>query len=162
MSFFIYNYFNDSLSLWITRIVVGPALGVLITFSRFFKGFLEFVTILFLFYALAFLPPCKWDLCSPTRNRTCTPYTGRWSVNHWTTREVPYVHMFYEDIQRTYHFLISSPKPWPVILTSMSKYHAPSALKSSFGEKHFSFCDISIPFFLMTYFWVFSLVNGHK
>ena len=55
MSFFIYNYFNDGLSLWITRIAVGPALGVLIFFSRFFKGFFEFVTILFLFYALAFL-----------------------------------------------------------------------------------------------------------
>ena len=55
MSFFIYNYFNDGLSLWVTGIVVGPALGFLIVFQDFFKGFFKFVTILFLFYALAFL-----------------------------------------------------------------------------------------------------------
>ena len=55
MSFFIYNYFNDGLSLWITRIAAGPALGVLIIFQDFLNVFFEFVTILFLFYALAFL-----------------------------------------------------------------------------------------------------------
>ena len=30
-----------------------------------------------------------WDLSSPTRDRTCTPCSGRQSLNHWTTREVP-------------------------------------------------------------------------
>ena len=28
-----------------------------------------------------------WDLCSPTRDRTCTPCIGRRSLNHWTARE---------------------------------------------------------------------------
>ena len=26
-----------------------------------------------------------WDLSFPTRDRTCTPCTGRWSPNHWIT-----------------------------------------------------------------------------
>ena len=31
-----------------------------------------------------------WNLSSLTRDRTCTPCCfGSWSLNHWTTREVP-------------------------------------------------------------------------
>ena len=30
-----------------------------------------------------------WDLSSLTRNQTCVPCVGRWSLNQWTTREVP-------------------------------------------------------------------------
>ncbi|KAM9046221.1 uncharacterized protein AAG666_006038 [Megaptera novaeangliae] len=30
-----------------------------------------------------------WDLSSPTKDQTRTPCTGRRSLNHWTTREVP-------------------------------------------------------------------------
>ena len=30
-----------------------------------------------------------WNLSSLTRDRTCTPCFGSWSLNHWTTREVP-------------------------------------------------------------------------
>ena len=57
-----------------------------------FKVFIEFVTILFLFYVLVFWPRGMWDLSSPTRDRTHTPCTGRRNLNHWTTREVPYPH----------------------------------------------------------------------
>ena len=35
-----------------------------------------------------------WDLSSPRRDRTCMPYIGRQSLNHWTTREVPTPHFF--------------------------------------------------------------------
>ena len=31
-----------------------------------------------------------WDLNSPTRDQTHTPCIGRQSLNHWTTREVPF------------------------------------------------------------------------
>ena len=44
------------------------------------KVFIEF-TVLLLFYVLVFWPRGMWDLSS-----LCT---GRWSPNHWTTREVP-------------------------------------------------------------------------
>ena len=54
-----------------------------------FKVFFEFVTILFLFYALVFWPCGMWDLSSLTRDLTCTPCIGRRSLNHWTVREVP-------------------------------------------------------------------------
>ena len=29
-----------------------------------------------------------WVLSSPTRDRTCTPCFGRWSLNQWTSREI--------------------------------------------------------------------------
>ena len=42
----------------------------------FSNVFIECVTILFLFYVLAFWPRGMWDLSSLTRDRTCTPFTG--------------------------------------------------------------------------------------
>ena len=33
-----------------------------------------------------------WGMCyfiSPTRDQTCTPCFRRWSLNHWTAREIP-------------------------------------------------------------------------
>ena len=54
-----------------------------------FKVLIEFVTILLLFYVLVFCPWGMWDLNSPTREWTYTSYTGRQTLNHWTTMEVP-------------------------------------------------------------------------
>ena len=53
-----------------------------------FKVFIEFDTILLLFYILVFWPRVMWDLSSLTRDRTCTPCIGRRSLNHPTAREV--------------------------------------------------------------------------
>ena len=53
-----------------------------------FKVFIEFVTILLLFYVLVFWPPGMWDFTSPTRNQTHTLCIGRQSLKHWATREV--------------------------------------------------------------------------
>ena len=30
-----------------------------------------------------------WDLSFPTRDQTCSPCIGRWTLNHWTAGEVP-------------------------------------------------------------------------
>ena len=54
------------------------------------KVFTEFVTILLLFYVLVFWLRGMWDLSSLTRDRTWTLCIGSQSLNHWTTREVPY------------------------------------------------------------------------
>ena len=54
-----------------------------------FKVFIEPVTILILFYVLLFWPQGIWGLSSTTRNQTHTSCTGRLSLNHWLTREVP-------------------------------------------------------------------------
>ena len=54
----------------------------------FLKVFIEFVTVLLLFYVLGFWLPDMWEICSPVRDWICTPCVGRWSLNHWTTREV--------------------------------------------------------------------------
>ena len=50
------------------------------------KVFIEFVTILLLFYVLVFWLPGRQDFSSPTSDRTCTPCSG--SVE-WTSKEVP-------------------------------------------------------------------------
>ena len=56
-----------------------------------FKVFIEFATILILFYVLNFfVPRGMWDLSSSTRDQTHAPCFGRQSRNHWTAREVPY------------------------------------------------------------------------
>ena len=54
-----------------------------------FKIITEFVTILFLFSVSVFWPQGMWDLSSPTRDRTLTPWIERLNLNHWTSREVP-------------------------------------------------------------------------
>ena len=55
----------------------------------FWKVFIKFVTMLFLFAVLVFWPRGMWDLSSPTRDGNCTPCIGKKSPNPWTTREVP-------------------------------------------------------------------------
>ena len=58
--------------------------------GHIFKDFIDFVTILLLFYVLAFgHKTCLWDFSSPPREWSCTPCAGRQSCNHWSTREVP-------------------------------------------------------------------------
>ena len=43
----------------------------------FLKLFIEFVTILLLFYVLVFWPRGMWDLSFPVRDQTLTPCIGR-------------------------------------------------------------------------------------
>ena len=54
-----------------------------------FKVFIEFVTILLLFYVLDFWPQGMWDFISPTRDQSHSPCFRRKNLNHWTAREVP-------------------------------------------------------------------------
>ena len=57
--------------------------------------FLLLLNMLLLFYVfLVFWLWSMLDLISSTRNQTRTPYIGRQSLNHWTTREVPLISLF--------------------------------------------------------------------
>ena len=51
-----------------------------------FKVFIEITTELLCLYVVAIR---HVDISSQTRDWTGTPCIGRWSLNHWTTREVP-------------------------------------------------------------------------
>ena len=44
-----------------------------------------------LFFFFFFWPGGMWYLNPLTRDQTCTPCIGGWSLNHWTTREVWHV-----------------------------------------------------------------------
>ena len=39
-------------------------------------------------------PMTRGNLSSLIRDRSCFPCIGRWTRNHWTTREVPSIHFF--------------------------------------------------------------------
>ena len=72
-----------------------------VMWTIFLKVFTEFITILlllFMFFEVVFGPRGMWDLGSPTRDRTCTPCTGRQSLNHWTTREVYMAFTLYQTL----------------------------------------------------------------
>ena len=61
-----------------------------------FKIFIEFVTILFLFYGFFFFwPQGMSDLSSLARNQTRISCIGRCSPNHWTAREALTFVIFY-------------------------------------------------------------------
>ena len=50
-----------------------------VDYFSIFKVFIEFVTILLLFYVLVFWPQGMWDPSSPTRDQTHTPCTGNFN-----------------------------------------------------------------------------------
>ena len=52
-----------------------------------FKVFTELITILFLLYILVFWPEGMWDLMPPTRDWTCAPCNGRWSLTNRPPRK---------------------------------------------------------------------------
>ena len=101
-----YNFYSNSLlELYLLFQVTFPLLNIimfsvwaaifLLTFLKIFfictifKVFIEFVTIELLFYVLVSWLWGMWCFNIPTREWTWTPCIGRWSLNHWTTREVP-------------------------------------------------------------------------
>ena len=76
---------------------VGYFILFFTNFLKFFFYVDHFKSLYWICYNIAsvlcfgvFWPKGIWDLSSPTRDWTCTPCLGRWSFNHWTTREVPY------------------------------------------------------------------------
>ena len=86
------------------------------------KVFIEFVTTLLLFYVLVFWPPGMWDLISPTRNWTLITCVGRWSLSHWTAREILISQTFNNNILRYYGpiFQVRTPRLNNKMLTQRS------------------------------------------
>ena len=75
---------------------------VLVYFSKIFftvnhisKSLLNLLQYCFSFMLWFFGGWGMWDLGSPTKNWIHTPCTGRWNLNHWTTREFPLVVLIY-------------------------------------------------------------------
>ena len=86
-------------SLWFLLCISSCGKSLLLVFKSFFKKdfflmctifkvFIKFVTILLLFNVLGFRPQGTWDLSVPARDQTHTSGIGRWSLNHWATREI--------------------------------------------------------------------------
>ena len=62
------------------------------------KAFVEFVTILLLFYVLVSWSGSLWDPSSLTRDQTHTPCPERRSLNHWSASKVPTLQFFKEIV----------------------------------------------------------------
>ena len=74
--------------------------------------FLSMVSTLFFFFFLAKLHS-MFDLSSPTRDQTCAPCIGSWSLNHWTTKKAPWFLLLSILLIRTWDLLyFSSPIIW--------------------------------------------------
>ena len=97
----------------------------------FFKGFIEFVTILLLFYVLVGWLWGIWDPSSLTRDWTCTAYIERQSSNHSTTREVPIEELFIKQCGRHY------PGHWYTEIDKTPSYlHGPHSLDGKSLKLH--------------------------
>ena len=59
------------------------------------KSLLNLSHYCFCFMLSFFWPWGMWGLSSPTRDWTHTPGIRRWSLNHWTTTEVPHSYSYY-------------------------------------------------------------------
>ena len=77
------------------------------------KVFIEFVTILLLFYVLFFLGCKACGMLAPWPGiEPLPPCIGRLILNHWTTREFPWVHFFVHHSSLS-HFLLYSTQMFP-------------------------------------------------
>ena len=81
------------------RLSAPSILIILLDFYFFevdhFKIFIEFVTLLLLFYVLSFWPQGMWDLGSPVKVWAHITCPGRPSLSHWTARGIPSVHSYF-------------------------------------------------------------------
>ena len=129
-----------------------------------FKVFIEFVPNWFLLYALVFWPWVMWGLSFPTMYWTNTSYIGRWSLNHWTAREVPQIGLllviFTDQWLLLFSWLVMSdslrlhdlqhtrlpcPSPSPRVCSSSCPLSLWRYIIVSAPAAHFSFCPQSFP-----------------
>ena len=75
-------------------------------YRPFLKSLLNWLQYCFYFYVLAFWLPGMRDLSSLLRDRTHTSCIGRWSLDHWTAREVP-SRPFKQNSQSVSHSVVS-------------------------------------------------------
>ena len=69
----------------------------------FLEVFIEFGTILLLFYVLVSCPKDRKDLSSLSKDQTHTSCIGRQSLNHWTARKVPKLGCFEYALDKSFH-----------------------------------------------------------
>ena len=70
----------------------GSPTRLFLKYKVFFYIFIDFVTILLLYYVwyvLVFWPQGMWNLSSLAGDGAHTPFTGRRCLNHWASGEVP-------------------------------------------------------------------------
>ena len=111
-----------------------------------FKVFIEFVTILLLFYVLVFWLRGMWDLSCLIRDRTRTPCVGRRSLNHWIMRDVPVP--FLSTLFCDY------PPPSPILIqvTSITSVSSPGVSLHSLLHHHLNM-QTCIHIFIRDSFW---------
>ena len=121
----------------------------------------------FCFIVLVLWLPGMWDLRSLTRDRTHSPWTKRWSLNHWTTREVWDVFWEWNNPDKYIvtsfslcllsflFFLLSSfPCPPPPLLHLPHLSFFPCSFFSPFPSPSFSFSLTDTMNICNLYIWI--------
>ena len=114
------NYYNTSSWKFYKRLQ-DPRINYFLIFMwTIFKVFIWFVTILLLFYFLAFWPRGMRNLNSLTKDWTHTPCIGRWSLNYKTAREIPKIKFLMMELQTCNKWKgLSVVKNYPAIAGDM-------------------------------------------
>ena len=90
------------------------------------KSLLNLLHHCFCFLCFSFFWPWgMWVFSSLTRDWTHTPCVGRWSLNHWTTRDVPQNSLFFLCL--TLSFLMF---PLAILIYSLKRSSLPISLHS--------------------------------
>ena len=96
---------NDFNSHWIfKRLVKKEQDHMVVLYLIFKKSLLNLFQYYFCFMLFFWVFGCEacGNLSFQTRDRTCTSCIGRWSLNHWTTREVT-LFLIFEDVHTDFH-----------------------------------------------------------
>ena len=59
-----------------------------------------------------FWPQGRWDFSSMTRDQIPSPWIVRWSLNHWTTREIPLSVSFQKTHRHSAFFIVQILHPY--------------------------------------------------
>ena len=103
-SFFEWWLYFLAVAFWTLRTIVNGGdkefLCLWLFTHSFFKTFfdvdhfLKFLLSIVSVLCFGFWLRGMWDLSSPTSNPACTTHIVRGSLNHWTSREFPFIHSF--------------------------------------------------------------------
>ena len=115
-----------------------------------FKVFTEFVTTLFLFSVLVFWPQGMWNLSFQTRTELTHPALEG-SLNHWTSREVPWassLNCFPVASGSSWHHSSLLIFIYPSCTSSFKSLYSFSVVwnvpfTESFNERHFFFDHVT-------------------
>ena len=111
------------------------------------KSLLNLSHYCFCFMLSFFWPWGMWGLSSPTRDWTHTPGIRRWSLNHWTTTEVPHSYSYYCILYCYWWHLRQKPRN-PLVSLLCNQLSNSDCLSFFFFGVKFYYDEIHLSFYV--------------